>query len=216
MLKVSALSFAFAQRKLFTDVSFSLLPGAIMHLQGSNGVGKSTLLMVIAGLHTASAGSVAWQGGSAETVPADRRQLFAYLSAEANGLYLRMDAKDNLLFWAHLRGVPLTPEEAFTLLLHWGLGHRLLRQDFPVGQFSTGMRRRLALARVSLSAAPCWLLDEPLFGLDRKGIALFQELLAEHSRRGGVAIIVSHDEAPLAALISHRYDLMPSSNVSQR
>jgi heme exporter protein A len=123
-----------------------------------------------------------------------------YLPAEANGLHLKLDATANLRFWAALRGVTLTDEMATIALGRVALDHPLLRQRFPVEKYSTGMKRRLALARLALSPAPCWILDEPVSGLDTSGIALFRELVGDHLRRGGLALVVSHDVLALEGI----------------
>ena len=168
MLSVRSLSFSFEHRNLFQGVSFDLKPGELIHLTGSNGVGKSTFLSILAGLRSPDKGQIAFTGPGGSPVE-DLKTVCAYLSAESNGLYLKMDAYENLRFWSGLRG--LKPGEGLirSTLSHWGLGNSLLIKNFPVEQFSTGMRRRLGLARLGLSQAPCWLLDEPVYGLDQKG-----------------------------------------------
>src|SRR5690606_18063088 len=123
----------------------------------------------------------------------DRRLYLEYLPAEANGLYLRMSAIQNLSFWAALRSVRPTLDRVHAALAVWGLDKPLLRDNFAVEKFSTGMKRRLALARLELSPAPCWLLDEPFYGLDQDAAAIFRSRLQAHLKRGGSALIVSHD-----------------------
>jgi heme exporter protein A len=115
------------------------------------------------------------------------------LPAEANGLFLKMDALHNLSFWCALRGVEAEPERLRAALARWQLDHPLLSRGFPVEKFSTGMKRRLALARLGLTPSPCWLLDEPLYGLDTDAVAVFRGMLQDHLRRGGAALVVSHE-----------------------
>ena len=201
MLSVRSLSFSFEHRNLFQGVSFDLKPGELIHLTGSNGVGKSTFLSILAGLRSPDKGQIAFTGPGGSPVE-DLKTVCAYLSAESNGLYLKMDAYENLRFWSGLRG--LKPGEGLirSTLSHWGLGNSLLIKNFPVEQFSTGMRRRLGLARLGLSQAPCWLLDEPVYGLDQKGIDLFRQSLKAHLGEGGMAILISHDLTALSGLAS--------------
>jgi heme exporter protein A len=202
MLKVTGLSFAFQNRALFRDVNFSVRKGEFLHLKGPNGAGKTTLLSVLAGLLAPSTGSVSYapDGGSNEAD--DRRTWIEYLPAEANGLWMRMDALANLRFWTQLRGLGLSDDDLRSALREWDLDHAWLRFGFPVEKFSTGMKRRLALTRVGLAARPCWLLDEPLYGLDDKAIDAFRTMIRNHLASGGHGVIISHDMAPIREFVT--------------
>jgi len=202
MLTIKNLSFAFQHHPLFSDFSVDIKPGELVHLVGPNGAGKSTFMSVVAGFRSPSNGSVDYLDSEGNSVD-DRKIFIEYLSAEANGLYTSMDATQNLMFWSSLRGLSYSEEEITAELKKWGLGHRLVRLNFPVAKFSTGMGRRLALARIKLSKSQCWLLDEPIYGLDEKGISLFRDMLREHKNNGGLALIISHDTAPLEGLITN-------------
>ena len=200
MLVISNLSFKFRHRRLFDDLSLTAERGDLWHISGPNGVGKSTFLSVVAGLLNPTSGDIKLSSNG-ETIE-DRRAWLEYLPAEANGLYLKMDAVQNLRFWSQLRGLKLDDEAIFGALAPWGLNHPLLRSDFPVEKYSTGMKRRLALARLSLSPVPGWILDEPLYGLDQQALAVFRERLGKHLSSGGFALLVSHDLEPFRNLIT--------------
>ena len=200
MLVLKNLSFGFRHRRLFSDLSLSVGPGELVHLAGPNGAGKSTLMSVVAGLLSPDKGEVEYLTNGAPVD--DRREHLEYLPAEANGLYVKMDATQNLLFWSRLRGRALTREAAFQALEPWNLNHALLRDGFPVEKFSTGMKRRLALSRLGLSPAPGWLLDEPVYGLDAQAMGIFHEQLKAHLAKGGLALVISHDLKPLEGLIT--------------
>lgn len=197
MLEIQGLEFHFQYRRILHKLAFSVGPGEILHIMGPNGCGKTTLMSILAGLRKEHAGSIVYRQASGRVLD-DRREAIEYLPAEANALFGKMDAMQNLRFWLEMRGLVASEALLVEELSRWDLQHPLIRQNFPVERFSTGMKRRLALARVSLSQAPCWLLDEPLYGLDTRGIATFQEMLRAHLDRGGLALIVSHDTAPLA------------------
>ena len=199
MLTVESISFSFEHRQILRDLSLILPPGKLLHLRGPNGVGKSTLLSLLAGLLSPDRGSITFQSGK-ELYREDLREVCAWLPAEGNGLYLKMNAVENLRFWCQIRGKSPGEKELSEALSHWGLGHPLLKTRFPVSHYSTGMRRRLGLARLSLSGAPCWLLDEPIYGLDERGIRLFQDCLRDHLKNRGSAIVVSHDQGALSPL----------------
>ncbi len=198
MLEIKALSFRYQYKTILEGLSFSAGPGEIVQIIGPNGSGKTTLMGLLAGLRQEGGGTIRFRTPDGK-VAADRRAYIEYLPAEANALFGKMDAMSNLRLWLKLRELDASDEAIRPVLKRWDLDHPLIRQNFPVESFSTGMKRRLALARLELSKTPCWLLDEPLYGLDAKGIETFQSLLAEHVARQGITVIVSHDVAPLEA-----------------
>jgi len=208
MLVVHELSFGFRHRRLFEKLSLTVAAGELVHLSGPNGAGKSTFMSIVAGLLAPISGEVRYLPDASNQTPApDRREYLEYLPAEANGLHLKMDATQNLLYWARLRGLELAREDAFRALEAWNLNHPLLRDDFPVEKFSTGMKRRLALARLGLSPTRGWLLDEPLYGLDVEATGAFATMLKTHLSRGGLALVISHDLKPLDGLITRTVSL---------
>ncbi|HYX33330.1 MAG TPA: heme ABC exporter ATP-binding protein CcmA [Oligoflexus sp.] len=206
MLKIHNLEFRYQFRRILQGVSFAAEAGEIVHIIGPNGAGKTTLMTILAGLRREHAGRIEYESKPGQ-VADDRRDFIEYLPAEANALYGKMDAMTNLRFWQSLRGLKSTDEALVNELELWDLDHPLIRQNFPVERYSTGMKRRLALARVKLSETPCWLLDEPLYGLDTKGIQTFQAMLQGHLQKGGQAWIVSHDTAPLSIFKLRTLDL---------
>ena len=207
MLAITNLSFGFRHRRLFDALSLTAEAGELLHIAGPNGAGKSTFMAVVAGLLAPERGEVDYKlnGTSVE----DRRCYLEYLPAEANGLYLKMSAVQNLQFWSRLRGRDLSVDAVCAALEPWNLNHPFLRDGFPVEKFSTGMKRRLALARLDLSPAPCWLLDEPVYGLDAEAMMVFHQRLAAHLKKGGTAVVISHDLQPLAGLITRTVSLKP-------
>lgn len=201
MLHIRELSFGFRHRQLFTHLTLSVERGELVHLVGPNGAGKSTCMAVVAGLLGASHGRVDYCPDGGE--PAlDRRLYLEYLPAEANGLYVKMSARENLRFWAALRGMTLADQDLLAALAVWGLNHPLLIDNFSVEKYSTGMKRRLALARLTLSPASCWLLDEPVYGLDVAAIEIFRRELRAHLDSGGMALVISHDLSALSGIVT--------------
>lgn len=157
-------------RLLFRGLSFALGAGAALQLAGANGIGKSSLIRILAGLAPAFHGEVERQGAAA-------------LLDERPALDPHQPLGAALAFWQRLDG-PADSE-----LARLGL-HDLL--DVPVRYLSTGQKKRAALARMLGQNAPLWLLDEPLNGLDSKGVALVEQLAADHCRSGGICVIASH------------------------
>lgn len=207
MLEIKLLSFRYQYKTILSRLSFTAAPGEILHITGPNGSGKTTLMSLLAGLRKEAGGSIAYRLLSGK-VAEDRRSYVEYLPAEANALFGKMDAMSNLRFWRKLRDLDASDASIRSVLKNWDLDHPLVRENFPVESFSTGMKRRLALARLELSETPCWLLDEPLYGLDSKGIETFQSMLDGHLQRAGITVIVSHDIAPLERFVVRKLDLL--------
>ena len=200
MLKIQNLSFGFGSRRLFQDLNFDVNPGQLVHISGSNGVGKSTLLSVIAGTLAPLSGTVEFFPDKSNNASNDSREYMEYVPAEANGLYMSMSAKENLVFWQRLRHGQENDIDIAESLSAWNLNQPWLTLGFPVSKFSTGMKRRLALVRLALAKVPCWVLDEPVYGLDEQAIGAFRHMLQAHLDSGGMAVLVSHDLTALKGL----------------
>lgn len=201
MLKIDRLGFSFGTRSLFRDISFEMNAGEIVRIAGPNGSGKSTLLSLIAGLLDGAAGKITFAGDE------DPRAWTAWLPADANALNPNLSAVANLQFWQDLRGLATPSSVLESTLSHWGLKGGFIQNHLPVGLFSTGMKRRLALARLDLSEARLWMLDEPLFGLDDAACKKFRERLALHLHGKGAAIVITHDERLLEGIDVSTVDL---------
>ncbi len=164
-------------RLLFSGLDLALAPGDAALVSGPNGIGKSSLLRLAAGLLLPFSGTVERAGGVA-------------LLAEDHALDPERQLGKALGFWAGIDGG------------HDGLARAIDRvglaglDPVPVRLLSTGQRRRAGLARIVASGACVWLLDEPANGLDRAGLAMLESLIADHRRSGGVALVASH--APIA------------------
>jgi len=157
-------------RLLFEGVDLSLGCGDALHLVGPNGSGKSSLIRLAAGLLKPAAGTVERGGRVA-------------LADEHLALDRELVLEAALSFWAGPREHLLGALAAFDLA-------RLVR--VPVRLLSTGQARRARLARVVASAAPLWLLDEPLNGLDSEGAARLADAIAAHRTAGGAVLAASH------------------------
>jgi heme exporter protein A len=161
-------------RLLFRGVSLALKPGEVLHVKGTNGIGKSSLLRILGGLLRPYAGTVTRQGKVG-------------LIDERPALDEHLPLGQALAFW---RTIDATPP----LHAPWGLEHLL---DVPVRYLSTGQRKRAAMARLSAQGADILLLDEPLNGLDRNGVSEISALVDGHCRAGGLCVLASHQPFPL-------------------
>ena len=188
-LEASDLTFSYRELTLFKAADFSFSEGKVTRVAGANGAGKSTLLQIIAGLQTPQRGTIELCGHSGADSHHDE---LIYLGAEGNGHYRNLTARANLQLWQDLDEIKQDVEQ---VLAYWGLKHRLLQTGMPVRQFSTGLKRRLALARVHNSQRKIILLDEPSHGLDAQGILLLKEMLTNLKKQRRIVIVVSHDAA---------------------
>ena len=186
------------ERTVFTGLEFAVGEGGALLLLGPNGCGKSSLLRLIAGLSPPAAGRIAWNGAPIVDDPALHHARVRYL-AHLDALKPALTVADNLRFWAGLYGGDgsRTPGALERL----GLG-RLA--DVPAGLLSAGQRRRAALARIIVTPAPLWLLDEPTVTLDEAAVATLEELIAEHRAQGGVVVTATHAgfEVPDAVVLA--------------
>jgi heme exporter protein A len=165
-------------RLLFAGVDLDLHAGGSGQIAGPNGVGKSSLLRIVAGLLRPYAGSVQREGAVA-------------LADELDALDRDRTVHGALAFWARIDEAPARRIDA--ALADLGIAHLA---DIPVRMLSTGQRKRAALARLMVSGAPIWLLDEPANGLDVSAAAALGPLVEQHRAAGGIILCASH--LPLA------------------
>ena len=178
---------------LFDQLSFSAAPGGALLIRGPNGSGKTTLLRVMAGLTLAEEGEVRWQGRPLSERDDIGRHTIAYCG-HATALKPDLTTLENLRFFARLSGYSTSalPE----LLASTGLTPCA---DLPARVLSAGQKRRAALARVLMSGAPLWLLDEPQTNLDAAGREFLQRVLQKHLANSGTAVIVAHQSIDLGS-----------------
>ncbi len=164
-------------RVLFAGLNLSLAPGEALHVAGPNGIGKSSLLRMIAGLLRPFAGTLAVEGtiGLVDERPALDPDLPL---GRALGFWQRVD---------HCGSGPLNAQVM-------GIDALL---DVPVRYLSTGQRKRAALARLLNQAPRVWLLDEPLNGLDTDARGKLGALIALHCGGGGICLVASHEPIAL-------------------
>lgn len=159
-------------RVLFTKLDFALKPGDALHVAGANGIGKSSLIRILAGLLRPFAGKV------------DRAGEIALLD-ERPALDLQLSLRRALDFWRRIDA----QESVESVLARLHLEELA---DVPVRYLSTGQRKRSAMARLVGQQAGVWLLDEPFSGLDESSRALIEDLCAGHIASGGIVVIASH------------------------
>jgi len=196
MLEVSNLACTRGDLRLFSGLSFVLEPGQIMQVQGANGSGKTSLMRTLCGFITPDEGDISWGGVKIGDLGEEYYAELLYLG-HLNAIKDELNALENLRISAGLSGMDLDDKESLSALRRMGLkGKELL----PSKVLSQGQRRRVALARLLVSNARLWILDEPLAALDVGAVALVQELITEHLKDQGMVIFTTHQPLQIAGM----------------
>ncbi|WP_089727788.1 cytochrome c biogenesis heme-transporting ATPase CcmA [Candidatus Thiosymbion oneisti] len=203
MLKVVDLACRRGDRRLFSGVSFALEPGTLLHVRGRNGSGKTTLLRALCGLLVPEAGEIRWQGKDSRHLGEDYHADLLYCG-HLNGIKGDLTGIENLRVAAILDGNPVDEGRLWSALEQMGLAGY---EDLPAMALSQGQKRRVALARLLVSKAPLWILDEPFITLDTDAVDLLLRLIAGHVADGGIVILTTHQEVPLTSGQVQQLDL---------
>ncbi|MFD5512743.1 ABC transporter ATP-binding protein [Streptomyces sp. NPDC127051] len=194
-VEVEALSRVFgtgaARRTVLDEVSFQVPRGEVLGVLGANGAGKTTLIKILATLLAPSSGTARVAGSDVQTRPKAVRRRTAVVLGGDRGLYPRLSARDNLLFFGMLSGLgrnTLTAR-AGVLLTRMGLDDAA---DRRVETFSKGMRQRLHLAAGLIAEPEVLLLDEPTIGLDPEEAARLRETIRTLAGAGTTILLTSH------------------------
>lgn len=212
-LIITGLAAQRGQRLLWQGIAAHWQAGQAVWLRGANGVGKTTMLEILAGLRQPLAGTVAWstgQGGFGGDTAVNPTTL---LLGHRYPLHPHLTVVENLRYWQRLwhsqkksfgnpsgqQQLSPPPPKLDALLASWQLQAAATQL---VGTLSAGQRQRVGLCLLSvLPWRPVWLLDEPATALDQTGVGRLVQCLQDHVVAGGLCLFTSHQPLPLAATI---------------
>ena len=172
-LSVQNLSVSRGGQPLLADVSFDVSAGQALILRGPNGLGKTTLLRTIARLQPPNVGTV------------DAPEDSLVYAAHSDGIKSTLSVRENLTFWADIFGQSAIDQALDDFDLHDLI-------DRAAGTLSAGQKRRLGLARLSVTGRSIWILDEPTVSLDKWSVDRFANVIRRHLANGGIAVIATH------------------------
>jgi heme exporter protein A len=199
-VRISNLTHEFDGREVFRSLDFAY-GGACLAITGPNGSGKSTLLRILAGLLTPTAGEAKLVVDGDEIERSHVRTLIGMAAPDVR-LYSELSARENIGFLLRARGLSEIERRTADALERVGLAER---GDDVVGELSSGLRQRAAVAAAIAHEPPVLLLDEPSSNLDEPGIRMLHGIV-EWQRARGLVVIATNDPDE-AALASERLDL---------
>ncbi len=192
-LEVRGLCSTRGDRELFQQLDFQIEAGTVLLVEGRNGTGKTTLLRMLCGLIEPTEGEIRWRGESIRKLAEEYSRELLYIGHRP-GIKEELTAIENLRIAATLDGATIGEDEAWDALSRIGLRGF---EDLPTRYLSQGQKRRVALARLLLSRAAIWVLDEPFVALDVAAVEELQGVIREHVAAGGMVILTTHQAVGL-------------------
>ena len=188
------------ERLIFSGLNAEFHAGDVVHIAGPNGVGKTTLMRIVTGLSSHFQGEVHWRGKPARGFEFHSSLLYHGHHA---GINPSLTPLENLHWYFGLNGMAAPVDEKgleevfLTALAKVGLtGYG----DIPCLHLSAGQQRRVALARLYISEAPLWVLDEPFTAIDKLGVSQLEQRIDEHAKNGGLVLLTTHQASELGNL----------------
>jgi len=195
-LMVSGLAVWRGDRCLFSDLGVALNAGEMLYVSGANGSGKTTLLRMLCGLVLPEQGSICWDGKEIRELGDDyHRELFYF--GHLNAIKEELSGLENLQMSAAMAGQPVTEAQAIDALDQMGLEGF---EDLPAKVLSQGQKRRVALARLLLTRARLWVLDEPFTALDIVAIEHLRDTLRAHLAAQGMVVLTTHQQVDFGTM----------------
>jgi heme exporter protein A len=184
MLICENIACARGETVLFRHLGFCLPQGSLLLLKGPNGIGKTTLIKILAGLLPADHGHILWHGQKTAGNEQFKRELM-YIGHKS-AVKQDCTVEENVAFWAKLYGTEMLVSAALKFFDLEPL------KETPASQLSAGWQRRVALARLIVAPCKLWLLDEPTNFLDDEAVKLMAGLIETRVAAGGIVVVASH------------------------
>jgi ABC-2 type transport system ATP-binding protein len=186
-------------------ISFAVAAGEILGLVGPNGAGKTSTLRALAGILVPTRGRLVIAGHDLATAPVAAKTQLAYVPDDPR-LFDHLTVWEHLRFMAEVYRVPDWRQRAEVLLTQFEL---VEKRDAPTAELSRGMRQKVAICCGYLHRPRAILLDEPLTGLDPRGIRTMKDSVREHADGGAAVIVSSHllslvEDLCTTVLVLHR------------
>ena len=193
MLLANNLSFQRNNKEIFKELNISLSPKKIIHLQGRNGIGKTTLIKILVNMLLPSTGEIYWNG---KNIKKNLNEFFSNLTyiMDTQTSKNEMTVNENIRFWKKLYSSPIESKQIDEII------NLLLLKDYKntkVNYLSAGEIKKLELCRLIIERKKLWILDEPYVGLDKLMIDLINETFKNHIANGGMIIFSSHNSLEL-------------------
>ncbi|WP_338787931.1 ABC transporter ATP-binding protein [Metabacillus sp. FJAT-53654] len=209
MITVNNIHKQFGSQAVLSGMSFTVKKGSIVGLLGPNGSGKTTMIRLLNGVIQPEQGTMEINGFNPLNDGNVIRQMSGIVT-EGAGLYHEMSGEDNLLFFSQIYGVRKAVKRVNELLKDFDLyAHRKKK----VGTYSTGMKKRLALAKALLHKPKLLFLDEPTNGLDPDGIRDVMKYLTKLNKTEQITIIICSHVLRQLEDICHSYVFMEKGTV---
>ena len=187
--------------KALDKLSLKVEKGQIFGFLGPNGAGKTTTIKCITGILKIDAGSIRIEGESIENNSFENKNKIGFLP-EQIGLYGNLNCMETLSFYAGFYDLTTeTIEKRSTELLQ--LLGLIKESKRPVGEFSLGMKKRLALAIALLHQPQILILDEPTSGLDPRGVKALRSVLRDLNKKGLTILLSSHVLSEVQEICTH-------------
>ncbi len=180
LLTVNQVSCLIEETPLFKPIDFVLQSGVLLHLQGANGIGKTSLLRVLIGLSSHYQGAIKWH---------TPLYLSTVYLGHLAGFHALLSAQENLRYFAAIHGRALTVGDIEHILRHVQLWQYA---EDPLGQLSAGQKQRFKIAQLLSMQRTVWMMDEPFTSLDQTTCLWLEQQMKEHVQQGGAIVFTSH------------------------
>jgi ABC-2 type transport system ATP-binding protein len=209
IIEVNSINKSFTGQKIIDNLSFAVKRGEIVGFLGPNGSGKTTTIRLLNGVITPDVGQIRVWGLDPVASGEEIRRRSGVMT-ESAGLYRNLSGVENLKFFAALYGVEHVEARIKELLADFGLYEA---RDKKVGAYSSGMKKRLGIAKALLHSPELLFLDEPTTGLDPEGTRDLLKYIEELNRKHQVTIFLCTHLLKQVESLCHKFIFIASGKI---